>query len=191
MTRSLGFGWTLSLGAALFSVACSGADAASIVPGSSSGQASSSSAAAAAAAGPTLFDAPSSTKATPDSLFGLWGGELQPVDGWQYDIRLRLTEGTMTSAQRCTSPDGATGGVASVSASARIADDTIDVLESKDDAKTVGAVTCRVAVRPQHVPRCPDDAFTLKSKCFELSGTQLTLYGANDLDKEALTKIGD
>ncbi len=142
-------------------------------------------------AGDALFQSPSSTSATPDSIFGLWGGSLQPGDGWTFDTRIEMAAGSITFATRCTSPDGRTGGIASVSAKARISNDDISVLESKSDEKKLGDVTCRANATPGETKACTPDQKGFEQTCFTLEGTSLTIYGATTFDKLAMTKISD
>jgi hypothetical protein len=141
-------------------------------------------------AGNALFESPSSTSATPDSIFGLWGGVL-PEQGWTFDTRVKLDESTFTFATRCKSPDGKQGGVASVTAKARVSNDLIDVLESKHDEQKIGDVDCKADTLPGESKRCAVEDRGFEHDCFSLDGTKLTMFGHTPFDKLEMTKISD
>lgn len=208
MARSHHFASSVILSATLFASGCSGSDAPMIGRGSPSGSSQVGGAGdgngvvtaegnrpaggdetPAGSTAASLFATPSNAAATADSLYGLWGGAYERLD-WKYDRRMKFEVGQVTIAERCTDWRGRTGGIAAVTSKARIADDVVEILESKDDLTTVGNVTCQVNVRPVRTPRCTEtDGF--QTNCFVLGGTQLTIYGDTSLDKLELTKISD
>jgi hypothetical protein len=142
-------------------------------------------------AGDALFQTPADTSATPDSIFGLWGGSLDN-EGFTFDTRVKLASDAMTFAQRCTDDsNGAQGGVASVVAKARVSNDDVTCLESKNDEQKVGSITCRAATTVGDTKRCAPEDKGFESNCFELDGTSLTIFGATSFDKLVLTKISD
>jgi hypothetical protein len=156
--------------------------------GSGSGGGSSSGSGSAVAS--SLFDTPSSTDATPDQLYGLWGGSTKTFDEWTFDIRLRLAASDLSVATRCSTPSGDVGGLAGVAVKARVNDDEITVLESKKDEKKVGDVTCRANETPGTTVRCEkEDGF--QTNCFVLDGDALRIYGNSPFDKLELVKISD
>ncbi len=180
--------WCLFVG--LAASGCSGADG-SVAGGESPARSSNGSAAGTdSPAGAPLFDTPSGS-ATRNSLEGVWAGVLEaPASDWRFDSRWRLTATSITFATRCVAPDGTESAIAAVTARARVSTSEIAILESKEDKRTLGDVTCRATARPGTAKRCGDDAF-MKSDCFELDGTSLVVYGSSSLEKIELTKISD
>jgi hypothetical protein len=140
--------------------------------------------------GDSLFATPSSTSATPDSIFGLWGGTL-PEQGWKFDTRLKFTDSEVNAATRCQSPDGQQGGIAAIAAKARVTNDDIAVLESKNDEKQLSGITCRASMAPSETKRCDPADKGFEKNCFTLEGTSLTMFGDTPFDKLAMTKISD
>lgn len=135
-----------------------------------------------------MFDTPSSTDVTPDSIVGLWGGVLKDLS-FTFDLRMRIEVGSVTFATRCDQ-NGTSGAIAGVTAKARVSDSEFAILESKNDERKVGDITCRANAHVGQVRRCAEvDGF--QTKCFVLSGTQLTFYGDSPFDKLDLTKISD
>ncbi len=140
--------------------------------------------------GAPLFEDSGST-ATAGSVEGLWGGVLEsPASTWSFDSRLRIGPTSITFATRCRASNGAEGAIAAVTTRARVSANEIAILESKEDKRTLGDITCRASSRPGSAKRCDAAAFT-KTSCFELEGTSLTIYGDSPLDKLELTKLAD
>ena len=109
---------------------------------------------------------------------------------WSFDTRVRISATSITFATRCQRTDGAKGGIAAVTSRARVTSSRMEILESKDDARTLDDITCRASTRPGSSERCSASALS-RTECFEISGTSLVLYGATPLDKLELTKISD
>jgi hypothetical protein len=182
---------------ALLSLAgCAGSDNVSgtgTPSGSSSGGSSSSSGGASSSSGGSpavdgLFQAPSGG-ATPDSLYGVWGGSLKDLS-FTFDSRIKLSESSMTFATKCVRDDGTQSAVVGVTVAARVNDAEIAVLESKQDEKKTGDITCRANARPGTTKKCEKvDGF--QKECFALDGTKLVIYGTTSFDKMDLTKISD
>jgi len=142
------------------------------------------------AEGAALFDSPSSTDATADSIYGLWGGVMKDLD-FTFDTRMRLTPDSITFATRCDH-DGTSGAIAGVTAKARVNAEEVAVLESKKDERKLGDLTCRANAHPGNTKRCAnstDNGF--QTQCFILNGTELTFYGDSPFDKLSLIKISD
>lgn len=142
------------------------------------------------AEGAALFDSPSSTDATADSIYGLWGGVIKDLD-FTFDTRMRLTADSITFATRCDH-DGTSGAIAGVTAKARVNAEEVAVLESKKDERKLGDLTCRANAHPGNTKRCTnstDNGF--QTQCFILNGTELTFYGDSPFDKLSLIKISD
>lgn len=170
-----------------FGVGCSGSDTGS--PGSS-GSSGAPAATTDSPEGAALFEPPSSTKATPDSIFGTWGGSADD-GGITFDIRMHFEKSSMTLAGRCSrEPDGTTP-IVSATVSARVSNDGISILESKENVSTNGKIACRVHPTPIEWKPCPTDDFAQPKKCFDLSGTSLSFYGDTPLEKSTLTKLTD
>lgn len=188
------FGACLALSLSVLTFACSGSSS-GVSDGSNGGNGSGSgsghgSGSGSGTAGDALFQTPSSTAATPDSIFGLWGGAL-PEQGWTFDTRLKLDEATFTLGTRCKSPDGQQGGTAVVSAKARVSNDEIDVLETKHDEHKIGDVDCKADIAPSEAKRCLESDKGFEHDCFTLEGTKLTMFGHTPFDKLEMTKISD
>ena len=188
-------------GAALIAVGCSGhntgvADGTSGSSGGdgssgSSGAGSSGSSGAHPSDSEALFQAPTGT-ATPDTIFGVWGGSLKN-NGITFDSRMRLSTASATLATRCTlDSSGKTSGIVGVTAAARISGASLVILESKSDQKDDGVVRCSVKLAPREVKRCAADVTKgFERDCFTIEGTQFTDYGASSFDKVELTKLSD
>ena len=118
----------------------------------------------------------------------MWGGttKLQTVT---IDVRIRFDEGAILFAARCTSGDHASVDVA-VSGKARISNDLMEVLESKEDVKTIAGTQCRASIQAGRTPQCGGTDAS-QTDCFHLSGTKLTMYGSSALSKLELTRISD
>ena len=54
---------------------------------------------------------------------------------WTFDTRVKIDDALITFATKCISPEGKQAGIASVAAKARISNDDISILESKNDEK--------------------------------------------------------
>ena len=174
----------LACGIALLAIGCSGsgasvADGTSGAPGAPGGSGSDA-----------MFAAPSGT-ATPDSIYGLWGGTIE--DGSiTFDTRMRLSKGSATIAARCTTAEGKHSSTVGVTAAARISDEELAVLESKTDAKDNGVVKCSVSLTPKDVKRCTSDMPKgFERDCFKLEGMTLFEFGKTPLEKIELTKLSD
>jgi hypothetical protein len=173
-TAILGFFALLSLSV----LGCSGSDeTSSLGSGSPSGK-------------NPIFDPPPSGKsATPDSVFGLWGGAIDR-GGIKFDTRFKLTSSSMTAATRCIYRDGTPTLEAQVTVAARVTEEEIATLESDVNESVSGKATCRTEVDVVERKRCASDAFQ-KTECFELAGRKLTFYGKTPLESTALTKLSD
>lgn len=134
----------------------------------------------------TLFDAPSGS-VTPDTLYGLWGGKL--VDDSGVSNRIRFAPDSMSFATRCTKGDVVL--TAFVQVKARVTSDKYEILEDKSDSESSGRAACTAAARVGTLGKCVPDTFGGPSKCFEVKGTTLTLYGISQLDKYVFTKLSD
>jgi hypothetical protein len=186
--------------AALLTLGCSGSDVTGTGPGrgsesgspSESGSGSktgSGSGSASGSAAEALFTAEPGASATPDSLLGVWGGQMKELSV-TFDTRMKIGSSSVTFATRCVMDDGRESAVVAVTASARVTSDNIAILESKKDEKNTGGVTCRANARPGETKRCAKvDGF--QKECFHLDGTALTFYGATPFEKLELTKISD
>ncbi len=136
-----------------------------------------------------LFSADPGAPATPDSLFGVWGGSMKELTV-TFDSRMKIESSNVTFATRCVMDDGRESAVVGVSAAARVTSDNITILESKKDEKNENGVTCRANARPGETKRCAKvDGF--QTRCFHLEGTLLTIYGDTPFDKLEMTKISD
>lgn len=175
----------LSLGLSLPLLACSGA--------TNPGVEGSGGAAEGSSAYDPLFSAPGGA-ATGDQVYGLWGGAADRA-GTKYDIRMRLEDGRITLAGRCTFGDGTTL-TTGISGTARVAsksDDfgcvslkgsvdqkptcgSISILESKSNKQTRGEKFCSVELKPM----------TWK---YALAGTDLEL--STETDRLDFVKISD
>jgi hypothetical protein len=128
-----------------------------------------------------LFDAPASSNATPDSLFGRWAGQAGASD----ELRLVLTASSITQARHCAAFGNTAASTIGASAQARVTETSIAPLESK----TVGAFPCDLAIRANALAPCNFDQGVL-SNCFELSGTTLAI--TTDAEgKTTYTKLSD
>jgi hypothetical protein len=176
----------LSLGLALPLLACSGASNPG-VDGSGGGGAGGSS------AYDPLFSAPGGS-ATADQVYGLWGGSAERA-GTKFDIRMRLEDGRITLAGRCTFKDGTTL-TTGTSGSARVATKadsfgcfspkghgtekptcgSIEILESKTNKQTLGEKFCTVELKPMMWR-------------YALTGMDLVL--STDTDDLELVKLSD
>jgi hypothetical protein len=140
--------------------------------------------------GEALFDAPSGA-ATPDSIFGVWGGTKH--DGRvTFDTRMRLSPKSATFATRCA-VDGSTktSPVVGVTVAARITDDSFVLTESRSD-EDASVVRCAVSVSPREVKRCAADVPKgFESNCFTIEGSRFTDFGASSFDTFELTKLSD
>jgi hypothetical protein len=181
-------------------VACSGSDIEGTSPGSGSrstssgsgsgsGSGTGSGSGSASGAAEGLFSAEPGASATPDSILGVWGGSMKELSV-TFDTRMKITANDVTFATRCVLDDGRESAVVAVTASARVTNDNIAILESKKDEKNTGGVTCRANARPGETKKCAKvDGF--QKSCFHLDGTQLTIYGTTPFDKLEMTKISD
>ena len=137
-----------------------------------------------------LFAAPTKA-ATPDSIYGVWGGTLEDL-GTTFDTRMKLSAASATAAARCTTAEGKHSGTVAVTAAARISDQEMAVLESKTDAKDDGIVKCSVSLAPRNVKRCSADMHPgFETDCFKLDGMSLVEFGKTPLQKIWLTKLSD
>lgn len=134
----------------------------------------------------TLFEAPSGT-VTPDTLLGLWGGKL--VNDSAITNRLRFEAAAMTFASRCTKGDVVL--TVGVQVKARVSNDGYEILEDKTDEDSSGELKCVAGAQVGSLKKCAADTFGGPSKCFEVSGNTLTLYGISQLDKRVFTKLSD
>ncbi len=182
----------LALATALVGIGCSGHDASGIdeASGGTSGSSGSSSSGGAGAAADALFEAPTGT-ATPDSIYGVWGGTLTN-NGTTFDTRMRLSATSATLATRCTIESGASSAVVGVTVAARISAEGFVILESKSDKKDDGTVRCAVNATPKQIKPCTaDQPKGFERDCFSLEGTTFTDYGASPLQKSEFTKLSD
>jgi hypothetical protein len=129
----------------------------------------------------SLFEAPSNTTATPDSLFGRWSGHA----GTQDDLRLVLTATTVTQARHCAAFGSTPATTIGASAKARVTESSIATLETK----AIGSFPCDVAIHSNELVACNFDTGRM-SNCFELSGTTLRLYQDSD-GMTDYTKLSD
>lgn len=134
----------------------------------------------------TLFEAPSGN-ATPDSIMGLWGGKL--VDDAAVTNRLRFRADSMTFATRCTKGDVIL--TVGVDVKARVSSESYEILEDKSDEDSSGDLKCMAAAQVGSLKKCAADTFGGPSRCFEVKGNTLTLYGISQLDKHVFTKLSD
>jgi hypothetical protein len=130
--------------------------------------------------------------ATPDSIYGLWGGSVTSATE-QIDIRMRVAPSETTMAARCTFPDGAMVTVGA-SAASRLDKTTalacfppgggggeaicgdMTLLESKTAKVAHGTLYCAIQIQPA-------------SYEYSLAGTRMRLtLGADALE---LVKVGD
>lgn len=140
--------------------------------------------------GAPLFEAPSGD-ATADRIEGVWGGVLASTSSsWSFDARMRIAATSITFATRCQREDGANGAIVAVTSRARVTSTSLEILESKNDARTLDGVTCRAGSHPGKIGRCAPTALS-KTDCFEMSGTSLVLHGATPLEELSLTKLSD
>ena len=185
----------LALATALVGIGCSGHDASAIDGTSSSSGAagtpgSSSSSGSAGSAADALFEAPTGT-ATPDSIYGVWGGTLKD-NGTTFDTRMKLSATSATLATRCTLANGASSAVVGVTVAARISADGFVILESKSDKKDDGTVRCAVNATPKQIKPCTaDEPKGFEHDCFLLEGTTFTDFGSTAFDKSEFTKLSD
>ena len=189
----------LAVAAAVVGVGCSGHDASPVDgtggPSGSSGSGvnngGSSGSSGHASESEALFKAPTGT-ATPDSIFGVWGGTTKD-NGVTFDTRMKLSATSATLATRCTLDDtGAVSGIVGVTAAARVSAESLVILESKSDKKDDGVVKCGVNATPREVKRCgADQDRGFERNCFRLEGTSFTDFGATPFDKIELTKLSD
>lgn len=139
-------------------------------------------------AGEQLFAAPSGD-ATGSSILGVWGGVIKDGE-FTFDTRTKLEAHSVTFATRCQLPNGKTSAVASVVAAARVSNDEIAVLETKNDERKTGDITCRASSHVGSLTACEVvDGF--QHDCFALDGLALVLYGKTPFDKVEMTKISD
>jgi hypothetical protein len=140
--------------------------------------------------GDALYAAPQGS-VTPGSVFGLWGGTA--VDGGiTFDMRMKVGSRSITLANRCSVPSGKRSEVVSVSAAARVSEESVVVLETKQDAKNDGVVRCSVSLTPRQADRCAADEHPgFERDCFTLEGTRLTLFGETSFEKLSFTKLSD
>lgn len=165
----------------LILVGCSGADGSDLFSSPSTSSATSGS----------LFDEKPTSTVTPDSVLGLWGGMTELNAGTKIDLRMRLGATSLSNSLRCTLlSNGHESGVIGISIAARNSNTELDMLESKSDSFDDGTIKCSTSISPQELKAC-DDAESLPSNCFTLSGTELTLYGGTSLEKVTLTKLSD
>jgi hypothetical protein len=178
---------------AVAAAGCSGHDASPLDGPSKSGSSGSSSSNAPGHSpeGDALFQAPSGG-VTPGTIFGLWGGTIEE-GSVTFDSRMKLTATSITLATRCTlTSSGAVSGIVSVTAAARVTDDSVVILETKNDAADDGVVRCRVTAAPREMKRCRDDQPSgFEQNCFTVEGTTFTTYGTSPLDKAVLVKLSD
>lgn len=140
---------------------------------------------------PSMFEPPpAGSRATPDSLFGLWGGG-GALGSTKYDLRLRVTADRTTVATRCSFGDG-TVLTASVSAMSRVSTDRegscpsvdrpstkcgeITMLESKSDRSGAGQKWCSVDLKPT---------------AYQYALTGLRLHFGTGAERIELVKISD
>jgi hypothetical protein len=162
----------------------SGSSGASGAPSSSGGTNPPGSGAAA------LYDAPSGS-ATPDSIFGVWGGS-KTDNGITFDARMKLTKDSATLATRCTvDSTRKVSGIVGITVAARVTDESYVILESKSDEVNEGGVRCSVNLAPREVKRCKAEDKGFEHDCFTVEGTTFTAYGASSFDAIALTKLSD
>lgn len=180
----------LTVGVALAAFGCSGASGSDVngSSGSSGANGGGAGPGGGASDGEALFDAPSGS-ATPGSIYGVWGGSAND-NGITFDMRMKMNASSMTVAARCER-SGTSTPVAGVTVKARITDSEIDVLESAQDERKNGDLTCRASPKPGSIPRCGDKDEGFEHDCFTLSGTSLTIFGTTSFDKMALTKLSD
>ena len=133
----------------------------------------------------SLFVAPSG-EATPDDIYGTWGGAMKRANV-TFDTRMRFSANRMTVAAKCQLDDGRTTDVASVTVTARVSEKEITLLESRRDEKKLDDFSCYANAHPETVKACGDDF--VKTSCFALSGTSLTIYGEGE--QLELTKLAD
>lgn len=178
--QSLPLSSSVALFVATFLAAgCSGTTAG--VGSSSSGSSSGS------GGGDALFVAPEG-EPTAGSIYGVWGGALED-NGITFDTRWRFRDSELTLATRCTLPDGRESGTVSVTAKARVTDEEITILESKNDEQRSGDFVCRASTRPRTLSACSDrEGF--ERECFRLSATKLTIY-ESPIEKLDLVKLSD
>ncbi len=184
----------LALATALAGVGCSGHDASTVDGASGSGSSGSSSGTSGgtpgrAAESDALFEAPTGG-ATPDSIYGVWGGTLKD-GGVTFDTRMKLSATSATLATRCTLASGAASAVVGVTVAARISVEGFVILESKSDKKDDGTVKCAVNVTPKQIKPCSADDKGFERDCFVLEGTTFTDYGATPFAKSEFTKLSD
>ena len=158
-------------------VACSGSSGSTVTSSDDSPTAS------------AVFE-PGTGEVTPDSIYGTWGGVIED-NAWTFDTRLRLTATTATIATRCQAPNGKQGALVGVTVKARVDEEAIAYLESKNDERTLGDITCRANARPMTIERCATREEGFEQSCFVLDGTTLTVYGRSPLEKATLTKLAD
>jgi hypothetical protein len=138
--------------------------------------------------GEQLFAAPSGD-VTSNSILGVWGGVIK--DGqFTFDTRTKLEARSVTFATRCQLPNGKTSAVASVVAAARVSETEVAVLETKNDERKTGDITCRASAHAGSTTACEVvDGF--QHDCFALDGLKLVLYGTTPFDKIEMIKISD
>jgi hypothetical protein len=156
--KTLSLVFALVLGSSLATVGCSGSDNGNSGSGSGSAQ-----------AGP-LYDTPANAKVTPGDVHGTWGGS-QRDDVGTIDFRVRVEDGQIELANRCTFPNNEVVTVY-VSAKARITDASITIEEAKQDSKKSadGKEECNVATQ-------------VREYMYTIDGTKLMLEGAPELTK--------
>lgn len=159
---------------------CSGSDASDLSAGGGSGG---------SAAGDALYASTPGSSVTPGELFGVWAGSVAR-GGLTFDNRMKFTETSVTSATRCTFPDGTKSPTAAVTATARVSETEIAVLETVSDEQNVNGNLCRVELRAMELPRCVDQPPFARS-CFAVQGTKLALYGSSPLEDLDFTKVSD
>lgn len=144
--------------------------------------------AAGSAAGEQLF-APPSGDASGGSILGTWGGVMKS-GSFTFDTRTKFEARSVTFATRCQLPSGKPSGVASVVAAARVSNDEIAILETKNDERKDGEITCRANAHVGSTTACAVvDGF--QHDCFALDGLSLVFYGATPYDKLEMTKLSD
>jgi hypothetical protein len=187
---------------AIASIGCSGESAG--VPGSSGSSdpfaSNGSSGSSGSSGGRSSFTPPSDGEAlygapfgsaTPDSIFGLWGGSLNE-GGTLFDMRMKIGASAITFANRCTVSNGKRSGVVSVTAAARVSQESVVVLETKQDQKDDGIVRCSVSLTPRQLERCGADQHEgFERECFRLDGTKLEIFGETSFEKFSFAKLSD
>lgn len=125
--------------------------------------------------------------ATPDSIFGVWGGTLEEA-GLRFDSRMKLDASSVTFATRCNA-GSETSAVVGVTVRARVSASEVAVLESDQNSVPFRNDSCRAQARVSTFKACTSEQ--MASNCFLLDGLELHFYGTNQFDKTTLTKISD